>query len=102
MAKVNAWQIIEQYEQITGEKFQDALIRLSKLDHTGTEAAHFLGFCCKQRLDIVIKRLGYTPVVFRGKMRPGRTKSAIRARKALEKKRNAQQAAIAQEAEKTG
>lgn len=89
MAKVNAEQIIQQYEQLTGEKFQDALNRLSKLGHTGTEAANFLGFCNKQRLDIVIKRLGYTPVVFRGKKRPGLSKSAKRARRAKERLKNA-------------
>ena len=79
---MRAEQIIQQYEQLTGEKFQDALNRLSKLNHTGTEAAHFLGFCGKQRLDIVINRLGYTPVVFRGKKLPGLSKSAKRAHRA--------------------
>lgn len=85
MAKLNAEQIIQQYEQLTGEKFQDALNRLSKLDHTGVEAANFLGFCDKQRLDIVIKRLGYTPVKFRGIKSPGQSKSAQRARRAKER-----------------
>lgn len=83
---LHATKIIEQYEQLTGEQFQDALNRLSKLGHTGTEAAHFIGFCDKQRLDIVIKRLGYTPVVFRGRRLPGMSKSAIKYRKAKEKR----------------
>ena len=87
MAKVNAWQIIQQYEQLTGEDFQAALIRLAKDDHTGTEAAHFLGFCDKQRLDIVIKEYGYTPVKFRGIKAPGQSKSAQRARRARERKK---------------
>lgn len=82
---MRAEQIIQQYEQLTGEKFQDALNRLSKLNHTGVEAANFLGFCDKQRLDIVIKRLGYTPVKFRGIKSPGQSKSAQRARRARER-----------------
>ena len=87
---MNAAKMIEQYEQLTGERFQDALNRLSRLGHTGTEAANFLGFCDKQRLDIVIERLGYMPVVFRGKKRPGLSKSAKRARRAKARKLNDQ------------
>lgn len=85
---MHATKIIEQYEQLTGEKFQDALNRLSKLGHTGTEAAHFLGFCDKQRMDIVIKRLGYQPVEFRGIKCRGRSKSSIRYHKAKERRAN--------------
>jgi hypothetical protein len=73
---LHATKIIEQYEQLTGEQFQDALNRLSKLGHTGTEAAHFIGFCDKQRMDIVIKRLGYQPVIFRGIKHRGMSKSS--------------------------
>ena len=68
---MHATKIIAQYEALMGEKFQDALNRMAKEDYTGEQAAHFIGFCGKQRLDIVIKRLGYTPVTFRGKKRRG-------------------------------
>lgn len=84
---MHATKIIAQYEEITGEKFQDALNRMAKENRTGEEAAHFIGFCGKQRLDIVIKRLGYTPVVFRGRRLPGMSKSAIKYRKAMEKRK---------------
>jgi hypothetical protein len=82
---MHATKIIEQYEQLTGEKFQAALIRLAKLGHTGEEAAHFIGFCDKQRLDIVIKRLGYEPVQFRRIKRRGMSKSSIKYHKAKER-----------------
>lgn len=85
---MHATKIIAQYEALTGESFQAALIRMAKEDHTGEEAAHFIGFCCKQRLDIVIKRLGYEPVTFRGRRRPGMSKSAQRARRAREREEN--------------
>lgn len=84
---MHATKIIAQYEEITGEKFQDALNRMAKENRTGEEAAHFIGFCGKQRLDIVIKRLGYTPVKFRGRRLPGMSKSAIRYRKAMERRK---------------
>lgn len=73
---MHATKIIAQYEQLTGELFQTALNRMAKEDYTGEQAAHFIGFCDKQRLDIVIKRLGYTPVSFRGKKRLGLSKSS--------------------------
>lgn len=87
---MHATKIIAQYEQITGEKFQDALYRMQKENRTGQEAAEFIGFCDKQRLDIVIARLGYTPVKFRGRRLPGTSKSAIKWRKAQEKKKRAE------------
>lgn len=85
---LHATKIIAQYEAITGESFQAALIRMAKENRTGTEAAEFIGFCSKQRLDIVIKRLGYIPVVFRGRKLPGTSKSALRARRARERNNN--------------
>lgn len=84
---MQATKIIAQYEEITGEKFQDALNRMAKENRTGEEAAHFIGFCGKQRLDIVIKRLGYTAVQFRGRKLPGVSKTAIKNRKAMEKRK---------------
>lgn len=87
---MHATKIIEQYEQLTGEEFQAALNRLAKLGHTGEEAAHFIGFCDKQRLDIVIKRLGYQPVTFRGIKRRGQSKSSIKYHKAKEKRLHAE------------
>ena len=88
---MHATKIIEQYERITGESFQAALIRMAKENRTGTEAAEFIGFCNKQRLDIVIKRLGYEPVAFRGRRMPGMSKSAQRARRARERLLNENQ-----------
>lgn len=82
---MHATKIIEQYERIIGESFQAALNRMAKEGRTGTEAAEFIGFCNKQRLDIVIKRLGYEPVAFRNRRLPGMSKSAQRARRAKER-----------------
>lgn len=87
---LHATKIIELYEQLTGEQFQDALNRLAKLGHTGTEAAHFLGFCDKQRLDIVIKRLGYQPVTFRGIKPRGMSISSKKYHRAKEKRLSAE------------
>lgn len=87
---LHATKIIEQYERLTGEQFQDALNRLSKLGHTGTEAAHFIGFCDKQRMDIVIKRLGYQPVTFRGIKPRGMSISSKKYHKAKERRLRAE------------
>jgi len=74
---MHATKIIALYEEITGEAFQDALYRMAKENHTGEEAAHFIGFCGKQRLGFVIKRLGYIPVVFRGKKKLGKSAKSL-------------------------
>lgn len=87
---LHATKIIEQYEQLTGEEFQAALNRLAKLGHTGTEAAHFIGFCDKQRMDIVIKRLGYQPVTFRGIKPRGMSISSKNYHRAKEKRLSAE------------
>lgn len=83
---LHATKIIANYEKLTGEKFQAALNRLAKLGHTGTEAAHFIGFCDKQRMDIVIARLGYEPVQFRGIKHRGQSLSSVKYHKAKEKR----------------
>jgi hypothetical protein len=83
---MHATKIIAQYEQITGELFQAALIRMAKEDYTGEQAAHFIGFCGKQRMDIVIRRLGYQPVTFRGIKPRGMSKSSKKYHKAKEKR----------------
>lgn len=90
---MHATKIIAQYEAITGESFQAALNRMAKEGRTGTEAAEFIGFCNKQRLDIVIKRLGYEAVKFRGRRLPGMSKSAQRARRAKQREEDRRAAA---------
>ena len=90
---MHATKIIAQYERITGESFQAALNRMAKENRTGTYAAEFIGFCDKQRLDKVIKRLGYVPVQFRGRRMLGMSKSAQRARRAKQREEDQRTAA---------